>query len=407
MEDWDVERLLSRGMVENIYVKEEFIDDIKSGKSLTIYQGFDPTSPNLHIGHLLSLRILRWFQLHGHHVIFLIGDFTGRVGDPSDRPDQRKRLTHEEVLANAATYRDQISKVLALDGSNPVEVKFNADWLDALTLKDLIEVADKFTIQQLLQRDMFQTRLNNNEALYLNEVLYPVLQGYDSVAMNVDAELGGSDQLFNMLRGRDLVKAYHQKPKHVLTTPLLPGLDGRKMSKTYGNTVDLSEEPVPMFFKLTLIQDALLPMLMNALTDRPEEDIEVVRERLKTEVNLQDARESFAHDIVSVLHSKEAADDAQQEFKRVIGESALPSDIPVMGLPAEASSPEGITMVDLVNACDLVASKSEARRLISQGGIRLNGQVLDDPLEKRAAATLSGAILRVGRRGYVRLGVAE
>ena len=346
MKDWDVEALFERGMVEEVFVKEEFLKDIRAGKRLALYQGFDPTSPNLHIGHLLSLRILRWFQLHGHRVIFLIGDFTGRVGDPSDRPEARKRLTHREVLANAATYREQVLKILDLEGSNPAEIKFNADWLDRLTLRDLIEIADKFTVQQLLERDMFQQRLRRHEPLYLTEILYPVFQGYDSVAMEVDAELGGRDQLFNMLRGRDLVRAYLAKPKHVLTTPLLPGLDGRKMSKTYGNTVDLTEDPVPMFFKLTLVQDALLPVLMNALTDTPQEDIEVIVNRLKTEQNLQDARENFAHDIVSVMHGDQAATAAREEFRHVIDEGALPADIPDLRVPAEVVSPEGIGILE-------------------------------------------------------------
>ena len=407
MRDWDFYMLFDRGMLEDAIVKEEVLKDIEDGKRLTIYQGFDPTSPNLHIGHLLSLRILRWFQLHGHRVIFLIGDFTGRIGDPSERPEMRQRLTHQQVLTNAATYREQITKILDLEGDNPAEVKFNAEWLDKMTLKDFIEVMDKFTVQQLLERSMFQNRLDREEALYLNEMMYPLLQGYDSVAMEVDVELGGSDQLFNMLRGRDLVRAYLNKTKHVLTTPLLPGLDGRKMSKTYGNTVDLTEDAVPMFFKLTLIQDSLLPVLMNALTNVPGDEIETINNRLETESNLIDARVRFALNLVSVMHGKKAANDAQAEFQRVVGEGELPSDIPVLQVPLDAISDEHIAITDLLRASDLVSSKSDARRLVEQGGIRINGKSLTDPLERLPLSRLASALIKIGRRGYVKVQLPE
>ena len=276
MKDWDLQTLFDRGMLDDAIVRDELFDDIANGKRLTIYQGLDPTSPNMHIGHLVGLRVLRWFQLHGHHVILLIGDFTGRIGDPSDRPEARKRLTHAQVLVNAETYAEQFSRIFDLDGENPAQIQYNSRWLDNITLAEFIEIMDKFTVQQLLERSMFQERIKKQEALYLNEMIYPILQGYDSVAMEVDAELGGSDQLFNMMRGRDLVEAYLGKTKHVLTTQLLEGLDGRKMSKTYGNTVDLTEDPVPMFFKLTLVQDSKLPRFMQVLTDRTDDEIAAV-----------------------------------------------------------------------------------------------------------------------------------
>ncbi len=403
MQDWEFQTLFDRGMLDGAIVKKEIFSDIEAGKRLTIYDGFDATSPNLHVGHLLSLRVLRWFQLHGHRVIFLIGDFTGRVGDPSERPETRKRLTREQALQNAATYREQIAKVLDLQGDNPVEVRLNGEWLDRLTLKDFIEVMDKFTIQQLLERSMFQDRLDKEQALYLNEVIYPLLQAYDSVAMEVDVELGGSDQLFNMLRGRDLVRAYLDKTKHVLTTPLLPGLDGRKMSKTYGNTVDLTGDPVPMFFKLTLIQDALLPVLMNALTDVSSEEIEVIEKRLETESNLIDARQQFAHNIVTIFHGSDAAGQAQDEFERVISDGELPSDIPALQLDEGLISDGRVGITDLLNASELVSSKSEARRLVQQGAIRINGESVNDPMERFSSAGLAGALVKIGRRGYVKV----
>lgn len=405
MKDWDIQTLFDRGMLEDAIVRNELFDDIANGKRLTIYQGFDPTSPNMHIGHLVGLRVLRWFQLHGHHLILLIGDFTGRIGDPSDRPEARKRLTHAQVLENAETYTEQFSKIFDLDGENPAEIRFNGHWLDNITLSQFVEIMDKFTVQQLLERSMFQERLKNQEALYLNEMIYPILQGYDSVAMEVDAELGGSDQLFNMMRGRDLVESYLGKTKHVLTTQLLEGLDGRKMSKTYGNTVDLTEDPVPMFFKLTLVQDSKLPRFMQVLTDRTNDETAAIEERAKTEHNMIDARQQFAHDIVSMLHSVEAADEAQREFERVVNEGELPSDIPDLHVPPDTHRDDGVGVVDLLALSDLVQSKSDARRLVQQGGIRINGEMIEDPRSSIPASRLAGALVKIGKRGYVRVRV--
>ena len=403
MQQWDLQTLFDRGMLEDAIVREELFKAIESGKTLTIYQGFDPTSPNLHIGHLLGLRVLRWFQLHGHRVILLIGDFTGRIGDPSDRPEARKRLTHQQVLDNATTYREQFSRIFDIDGENPAEVRMNGDWLDQITLAQFSDIMDKFTVQQLLERSMFQERLDNNEALYLNEMIYPVLQAYDSVAMEVDAELGASDQLFNMMRGRDLVRSYLGKPKHVLTTPLLPGLDGRKMSKTYGNTVDLTEEPVPMFFKLTLVNDSALPSFMRVLTDSTEDEIKAVEQLMTSKKNLVDERVAFAHKIVALLHSVDAANDARQEFQRVISEGELPSDIPVLTVPTDSISAKGVNLVNMIATSDLVESKGDARRIIQQGGVSINGSIIEDPRAHIELTKLSGALLKIGKRGYVRI----
>lgn len=413
MKEWDLQTLFDRGMIEDALVRSELFRDIEAGKRLAIYQGFDPTSPNLHIGHLLGLRVLRWFQMHGHQVILLIGDFTGRIGDPSDRPETRERLSHEQVLENAAAYKQQFAQVFDFDGGNPAEVRFNGQWLDQITLAQFIEIMDKFTVQQLLERSMFQVRMKQNEALFLNEMIYPILQGYDSVAMEVDAELGASDQLFNMMRGRSLVRSYLGKAKHVLTTPLLDGLDGRKMSKTYGNTVDLAEDPVPMFFKLTLVQDSKLPAFMRALTDRTDEEIADVEARAKTESNLIDARQQFAHDVVSMLHSVNAADEAQQEFEKVIKDGELPSRIPNVPVTAAAYPAGMVPIVDLLagdarrgeDGSGLVHSKSEARRLIQQGAIRIDGKVFDDPRGSLDGRWLQGRIVKIGKRGYIRADV--
>ena len=311
-----------------------------------------------------------------------------------------------QVLENAETYTEQFSKIFDLDGENPAEIRFNGHWLDNITLAQFIEIMDKFTVQQLLERSMFQERMKAHEALYLNEMIYPILQGYDSVAMEVDAELGGSDQLFNMMRGRDLVGAYLGKTKHVLTTQLLEGLDGRKMSKTYGNTVDLNEDPVPMFFKLTLVQDSKLPRFMRVLTDRADDEIAAIKERAKTEHNMIDARQQFAHDIVTMLHSAGSRRrcPARVRARRQRGRTALRHSRLARPRPTPTDE-DGVGVVDLLALSDLVQSKSDARRLVQQGGIRINGEMIEDPRSSVPSSRLAGALIKIGKRGYVRVRV--
>jgi tyrosyl-tRNA synthetase len=402
---WPFDALLRRGMVEGVIVREELERDLAAGKRLTVYQGFDPTSASLHMGHYLSLRVLRWFQLHGHKVIFLVGDFTGRIGDPTDRSSARQQLTHQQVLENAKTWREQISHILDLAGDNPVEVRFNGDWLDKLSLKDVIELAANVTVQQLIERDMFQARMTEGKPLHLHETLYPLLQGYDSVAMGVDAELGGRDQMFNMMMGRDLVRVYLNKTKHVLMTPLIPGLDGRKMSKTYGNTVDLTEEPVTMFFKLTQVSDQLLPLFLNAFTDADEAEVETVKKRLETESNLQDVRERFAREVTELFHGRQEAERAQAEFHRVVTEGEQRSEVPTVTLPA--SSGDAVSALDLAMATGLAESRGDARRLIQQGGFEVNDQRIADPAQSLPLERVNGAVVKMGKRGYIRVAVGR
>ena len=399
---WTLSDLLRRGILDGVNVEEELQRDLDSGRRLTIYQGFDPTSTSLHIGHYLSLRVLRWFQLNGHRVIFLFGDFTARIGDPTGQSAERRQLTQEQVVANAQTWRDQISRVLDMGGENPIEIKWNGEWLDRLTLRDMIEISANLTVQQLIERDMFQERLSQQKPLHLHETLYPLLQGFDSVAMSVDAELGGRDQMFNMMVGRDLVRNYNGKTKHVLMTPLIPGLDGRKMSKSFGNTVDLTENPVDMFFKLTQVSDELLPMFLSVLTDMPDSDIEEVRGRLAGESNLQDARERFARIVTERLHGTEAAERAQSEFTRVVDEGNMRQDVEEVFLSV---SKEPFTAVDVAVATGLATSRGDARRLIQQGGLEINDRRQTDPTLELAPEDVEGAIIKVGKRGFVRMKV--
>ena len=401
---WELSDLLRRGLLDDVIVQDELEKDLASGKRLTIYQGFDPTSTDLHIGHYLSLRVLRWFQLHGHRVIFLFGDFTARIGDPTGQSAERQQLTRNQVLANTATWREQIAHILDFEGDNPIEIKANGDWLESLSLRDMIEIAANITVQQLIERDMFQERLTQQRPLHLHETLYPLLQGYDSVAMSVDAELGGRDQMFNMMVGRDLVRSYIGKTKHVLMTPLIPGLDGRKMSKSYGNTVDLTEAPVEMFFKLTQVSDDLLPLFLNVLTDSTDEEIAIVMRRLETEANLQDVRERFAHELTQVFHGAAAADRAQAEFRRVVDEGRSRQEVNEAILRAEGAA---ITAIDVAVATGLATSRGDARRLIQQGGLEINDRRQTDPTQEIAPDELAGAIVKMGKRGFVRMRVEQ
>lgn len=399
---WSLSDLLRRGLLDGVIVEEELQKELDSGRRLTIYEGFDPTSASLHIGHYLSLRVLRWFQLNGHRVVMLFGDFTARIGDPTGQSAERSQLTREEVAANSQTWRDQIATVLDLGGDNPVEIKWNGEWLDRLTLRDMIEIASNMTVQQLIERDMFQERLSQQRPLHLHETLYPLLQGYDSVAMSVDAELGGRDQMFNMMIGRDLVRNYNGKTKHVLMTPLISGLDGRKMSKSYGNTVDLTENPVDMFFKLTQVSDELLPMFLSVLTETPDDEIDEVRRRLSTEANLQSARERFARAVTERLHGADEAQRAQEEFTRVVDEGNMRQDVEEVFLK---SSEEPLTILDVVVATGLATSRGDARRLIRQGGLEINDQRHTEPTLQLSPNEVEGAIVKVGKRGFVRMKV--
>ncbi len=400
--NWSLSDLLRRGILDGVIVEEELQEALDSGHRLTIYEGFDPTSTSLHIGHYLSLRVLRWFQLQGHRVILLFGDFTARIGDPTGQSAERQQLTQEEVLTNARAWRAQVSRVLDLGGDNPVEIKWNGEWLDQLSLRDMIEISANMTVQQLIERDMFQERLSQQRPLHLHETLYPLLQGYDSVAMSVDAELGGRDQMFNMMVGRDLVRNYNGKTKHVLMTPLIPGLDGRKMSKSYGNTVDLTENPVDMFFKLTQVSDELLPMFMSVLTDTPDEEIEAVRSRLSSESNLQDARERFASVVTERLHGADEAQRAQAEFTRVVDEGNMRQDVEEVLLKPSKGP---LTILDVAVATGLATSRGDARRLIQQGGLEINDHRQTEPSLQLSPEDVEGAIIKMGKRGFVRMKV--
>ncbi len=399
MADWSVKDLLRRGNVERIVVEEEFLERLAKGP-ISIYDGFDPTGTDLHVGHLVALRALRWFQLQGHRVIFLIGDATALIGDPSGRSVERQMLTREQVAENMATYQRQAGQILDFDGPNAVEVLQNSGWLLSLKLEQILELMSRITAQRLLERDMFQVRMKKGEPLYYVETIYPLLQGYDSVAMEVDAELGGRDQLYNMLCGRDLAKSYLDKDKHVLTTPLLPGFDGRKMSKTYGNTVNLSATSFDLYDGIMRVNDDLILTYGRMLTDLSWSEL------ARMEAALADdplaVKERIATAVIDGLRGEEAARLAREEFVRVRRGGASPDALPVTRLPA---TPAEGSLVDYLAAAEptVASSKAELKRLIRQGGLTLGDAKVRDLRARATTAELDGQVLRLGKKRFFRL----
>ncbi|MDO8507685.1 MAG: tyrosine--tRNA ligase [bacterium] len=385
-----IEKLLNKN-VEEVIVKKDLEKLLLSGKKLRIYIGVDPSSPVIHIGHAVGLRKLREFQDLGHKVIFLIGDFTGRIGDPSGKTNQRVPLTEEEVLENAKTYLDQASKIIDI---KKAEIRYNAEWLDKLTFKDVVMLASNFTVQQMIERDMFKERLKTNKPIGLHEFLYPLMVGYDSVALDVDIEMGGTDQTFNMLAGRTLMKTMKGKEKHVLSVPLLLGTDGRKMSKSYGNVIGVDDPADDMFGKVMSIKDELIIQYFELCTDRDDEEIKEITKKLKGGENPRNLKFELAKDIVTTYHSSKAAETAGQEFEKIFKDKGKPTDMP------KVSYSKGDKLVDVLVESKIVDSKSEVRRLIQQNGVKDNDETVTD-----IDYTLANGkhTVQVGKRRFVEL----
>ncbi len=407
MQDWSFEELLARGAVENIIVKAEFLTRLKRGDKIKIYVGYDATSPHLHIGHMIALRVLRWFQLHGHPVIFLIGDGTGLVGDPSGRSKKREMLAPAIVKKNIATYKLQAGKILDFKTKrNPARVLRNSQWLLKMSLGEMLGLMSQITVQRLLERDMFQERLNKGDALYYVETLYPLLQGYDSVAMKVDAELGGSDQFFNMMVGRDLVREYLGKEKFVLTAPLVPGVDGETMSKTRGNTIDLDAPPFEMFDKAMQLKDNLIPLYTRLLTDTPTDQLpQIERDAARDPLA---AKERLAFALVAALHSEKDAHAAQQEFRRVRRGGEMPAEMPMATLTRAQFADGKLSAVDLLTLTTppMLGSRGEAKRMIEQAGAQFFQGVKIDQMDARwSVEELNGKVIQIGKRRFFKIAV--
>lgn len=382
--------LLQRNIAEVLPAVEEFEKRLASGP-VTIYHGIDPSAPEIHIGHAVVLWKLREFQDAGHKVILLIGDFTGMIGDPSDRSAARVKLTKEQVLENAKSYKEQISKILRFEGENAVEIKFNSEWLSKLSFEEVVELASNLTVQQMLERDFFQRRITEEKPIYLHEFLYPLMQGYDSVAMDVDAEIGGTDQTFNMLVGRTLMKALKGKEKFVISVPLLEGLDGRKMSKSFNNYIGITESPEEIYGKAMSLEDDLIKRYFELATRLSEDEIKEV----VSSSSPMEAKKRLAWEIANLYHGKTQADQAQEYFERVHQKRELPEEIEEIQVEEDV-----VNLSDFLVDQGIVSSKSEVRRLIDQGGIRIN----DEPVSNAELHIhKDGIVVKIGKRRFFRL----
>lgn len=391
-----IDALLTRG-VEAVYPDRETVaKELASGRKLRLYVGFDPTAPQLHIGHALQLKKLREFQDLGHEVIMLVGSFTAMIGDPTDKLATRTQLSLKEVLANAATYKAQASKILNFSGRGGAKLMFNHKWLAKMSFADVVEVASEFTVQQMLERDMFERRMADGQPVYLHEFLYPLMQGYDSVAMNVDGELGGSDQTFNMLAGRTLMKRVKDKEKFVVALKLLTNDEGKKMSKSEGGFVALSDAPEDMFGKLMSMHDSMILPYFELVTDVPMEEIEGMKLAMERGMNPRDVKMRLAHTVVAMFHDAEAASRAKQQFESVFQKGDLPEVMPEMHLGRP------MNIVDVLVQAQLVSSRSDAKRMLEQKAVKVDGVVVEDA-ETELAGTAEGVILQRGKRQFVKL----
>jgi tyrosyl-tRNA synthetase len=389
---------IKRGAHE-ILVEAELVERLKSGKPLRIKAGFDPTAPDLHLGHTVLINKLRQFQDLGHEVLFLIGDFTGMIGDPTGKNVTRKPLTREDVMENAASYEHQIFKILDPEKTT---VMFNSQWMGEMSAADLIQVAAKHTVARMLERDDFNKRYSSNQPIAIHEFLYPLIQGYDSVAMKADVELGGTDQKFNLLVGRELQKHYKQKPQVVLTMPILEGLDGvQKMSKSLNNYIGISEPADEMFGKIMSVSDDLMWRYFELLSFRPLDEIEQLKQAVIEGANPRDIKFQLGQEIVARFHDGAAAESAQANFIARFQKGAMPDDMPELTLDSENGE---IGIASLLKSASLTGSTSDAFRMIKQGAVRIDGERVED----KGLAIKSGSthVFQVGKRRFARVTVA-
>lgn len=391
-------RQLHRG-TEEILVEAELMDRLKEGKPLRVKAGFDPTAPDLHLGHTVLINKLRQFQDLGHEVTFLIGDFTGRIGDPTGKNATRPPLTEEDVQKNAETYREQIFKIL---DESRTRIVFNSEWLGALKPAEFVQLAARQTVARMLERDDFGKRYRSGQSISIHEFLYPLLQGYDSVALHSDIELGGTDQKFNLLMGRELQKQYGQRPQVVMTMPLLEGLDGvQKMSKSIGNYVGICDAPADMFGKLMSVSDELMWRYFELLSFRSLEDIEGLRAAMESGRNPRDIKMELGAELVARFHSPADARKAQEEFVNRFRRGEMPAEMPELSVPAADGS---LPVANLLKEANLVASTSEAMRMIGQGAVRIDGEKIGD--RKHVVEQGSCHVYQVGKRKFARVTVA-
>ncbi|NJN17241.1 MAG: tyrosine--tRNA ligase [Oscillochloris sp.] len=388
----DTNELLRRGVAE-VIVESELRQRLERGTVLRLKQGFDPTKPDMHIGHAVGLRKLRRFQDLGHQVVLIVGDWTAQIGDPSGRDETRSRLTADEVRQNAETYMEQFFRVV---DRGRTEVRWQSEWFGDFKLENALDLAGRFTLAQMLAHDTFRKRYESRSPLTILELMYPMLQAYDSVAIKADVEFGGTDQKFNILAGRELMGQLGMEPQQVLLVPLIPGTDGRKMSKTFLNTVDITMPPNEMFGRIMSMSDEVLPLYFEVLSGMPAAELGELRTSLQAgAVNPRDLKMRLAREIIAQFHNPEAGAEAEAAFIRQFVQRELPADIP------EYKLSEATGIVDLMVAATLASSKGEARRLIDGGGVRVDGERVEGyDLTLNPAA---GVVVQVGRRKFVRV----
>jgi len=394
----DVLRIIKRGSNE-LLVESELKDKLASGKPLRVKAGFDPTAPDLHLGHTVLLNKMRQLQDLGHHALFLIGDFTGMIGDPTGKSATRPPLTREQVQENAKSYTEQVFKILKPEQT---EVVFNSTWMDKMNAADMIKLAATHTVARMLERDDFEKRYKGNQPIAIHEFLYPLIQGYDSVVLKADLELGGTDQKFNLLMGRELQRHYLQPHQCILTMPLLEGLDGvNKMSKSLGNYVGITESPEQIFGKLMSVSDDLMWRYIELLSFESLETIAQWKKEVAEGRNPRDIKVAFAQEIISRFHSRADAERALADFEARFRQGALPDEMPEFTLPAEGA---GLSIVQALKQAGLTTSTSEAMRMIGQGGIKADGEKVSD----KALVLAKGAtvVLQVGKRKFARVSIA-
>ena len=392
-----INEVITRG-VELIYPeKEQLRELLASGKRIKLYCGFDPSAPSLHIGNAILINKLSQFQKLGHEVIFLVGDFTGMIGDPTDKSSARKQLTAQEVKENSKHFKDQASAYLDFEGDNPARVEYNSSWLSKLTFEDIIELSANFTVGQMIQRDMFQERMKNEKPIHLHEFLYPLAQGYDCVALDVDLEVGGNDQMFNMMAGRDLMKALKGKEKLVLTGKLFADNEGNKMGKSEGNAVFLDQEPSDIYGAvMSWTDDVIIPGFEMA-TQVPLDEVEEMKEQLQNgSAHPRDLKMKLAWEITRIIQGKEEADKAQDHFVKTIQNKETPDEVETKKL-----SNSKYELADLLVETGLAPSKGEARRLIDQRGVKIDGEVISNPKEEVDIS--EERLVQKGKRSFVKV----
>ena len=393
----ETEDVLKRG-VEEIIIEKEFVEKLDSGKSLRLKMGFDPSAPDIHLGHAVGLRKLRQLQELGHKVVLIVGDWTAQIGDPSGRSQTRNMLSAEEVNANAQTYLDQFFKIVDRDRT---EIRLQSEWFGPFSLANVIELTSKFTVAQILARDDFAKRFNENQPIAITELLYPLLQAYDSVAIKSDVEFGGSDQRFNLLVGRELQQSEGMKPQQCFIMPLLPGTDGvQKMSKSLGNYIGIDEPANEIFGKVMSIPDSMIGHYYEWLTDVPTKEVSEIKQSLENDsADAMDLKKRVAKLLVSEYHGTDSAETAQTFFEKTIQGNELPDDIQEYNLKTDLSQ-KGLRLSNILTNSGITSSTGEARRLIEQGAIKLDNETVTSNLDSNE---LTKGVLRIGRRRYLRL----